>query len=326
MFENTLSGRHSHTQPGLSTGCNREEALYLAEHKELKPLLESANKIREAHFGNKIELCAIINARSGNCGMDCRFCSQSSHNNSEVPSFPLLTDSELHSRVASLAPYPVLRCGIVTSGGALAGTEFTRLLRYIAEQPATNRPRLCASLGRLPKNNLEQLRAAGLERYHHNLESSENFYPNLCTTQRWQDRAATVLAAKQAGLEICCGGLFGTGENWNDRVDFAFELRGLGVDNIPLNFLYPHQGTPLAGQAVLSANEALRIIALFRHILPTATLRVCGGRTVVFAGREDEIFSAGANALMTGNYLTTTGQGLEHDLEMLARLGLSVAQ
>lgn len=310
----------------LPCGCSRDEALYFAEQKDLNQLMESANKLRKAYFGNKIELCAIINARSGNCGMDCRFCSQSSHNSSEIQHFPLLSDSELHSRVTSLTPYPVLRCGIVTSGGALAGEEFQRLLRYISEQPPANRPRLCASLGRLPQNNLEELYAAGLKRYHHNLESSEKFYPSLCTTQRWQDRAATVRAAKQAGLEVCCGGLFGTGESWNDRIDFAFELRELGVDNIPLNFLYPHPGTPLAGQAILSADEALRIIALFRHILPAATLRICGGRTIVFADREDEIFSAGANALMTGNYLTTTGQGIEHDIEMLSRLGLRVAQ
>lgn len=312
-----------------SAPCSPEKALRLALHEPLPALLDSAEGLRQARFGNKVELCAIINAKSGNCGMNCRFCSQSSHSTTNVDTFPLLGDAELRRHVDALRPYPVKRCGIVTSGAALAGGELDRLIGYIGEQ---NREApqggltLCASLGRLPLRDLARLRRAGLGRYHHNLESSEGFYPSLCTTQRWQDRAATVRAAKEAGLEVCCGGLFGTGESWADRVAFAFELHGLGVDNIPINFLHPHPGTPLAAQSLLSPEEALRIVAVFRHILPSATLRICGGRTTVLAGREDELFRAGANALMTGNYLTTKGQGVEHDLAMLARLGLEAAR
>ena len=318
-----------HSTGASTPACTAQQALHLALHEPLPALLAAANTLRATRFGNTVELCAIINAKSGNCGMDCRFCSQSSHNTTQVETFPLLSDAELQRHVDALRRYPVVRCGIVTSGGALAGGELDRLLGYIKghqQQAPHSSPRLCASLGRLPLQDLARLRQAGLDRYHHNLESAEAFYPSLCTTQRWQDRAATVRAAKDAGLDVCCGGLFGLGESWQQRIAFAFELQALGITNIPINFLHPHPGTPLSAQPPLEADEALRIVAVFRHILPGATLRVCGGRTTVLADREEELFYAGANALMTGNYLTTKGQGVEHDLAMLQRLGLEAAQ
>ena len=306
---------------------SKSAALKLALTQDLTSLLDSANKLRIAEHGNKIELCAIINARSGNCGMDCKFCSQSSHNSTRIDTFPLLENLELDKAIGEFAKYPIERCGIVTSGGALGAKEsnndeLKRLATYIKNYNPEQKPKLCASLGRLTQSSLEQLQEAGLTRYHHNLESSEGFYPSLCSTQKWQDRANTVKAAKEAGLSVCCGGLFGTGESWENRIDFAFELRELGVDNIPINFLYPHPGTPMANMPILSADEALRIIAIFRHILPSATLRICGGRSLVLGERTSEIFKAGANALMTGNYLTTKGQSIENDLEMLQNLGL----
>lgn len=305
-----------------------EQALRLAEEEPLSTLLDSAESLRAARFGNRIELCAIISAKSGNCGMDCRFCSQSSHNSAPSPVFPLLSNTELQRQVDALRQYPVARCGLVTSGVALASGEFEHLLDFIAgrsRNAGQPEPTLCASLGRLPPHNLARLRRAGLSRYHHNLESTEAFYPQLCTTQRRQERMSTVRAARQAGFEICCGGLFGAGETWADRVAFAFELRDAGIDNIPINFLHPHPGTPLSGQPPLCPDEALRIIAVFRHILPEATLRVCGGRILALADREGDLFRAGANALMTGNYLTTKGRGVSHDLALLERLGLEPA-
>lgn len=329
MGNNTFLDRVEPPAQTRSAPPSPEEALRLALHEPLPALLDSADRLRRARFSNTVELCAIINAKSGNCGMNCRFCSQSSHSATDAEIFPLLGDAELRRHVDALRPYPVKRCGIVTSGAALAGGELDRLLEYIGGQEREaprDGPTLCASLGRLPLRDMDRLRRAGLGRYHHNLESSEAFYPGLCTTQRWQDRAATVRAAREAGLEVCCGGLFGAGESWADRVAFAFELDGLGVDNVPINFLHPHPGTPLAAQPLLSPEEALRIVAVFRHILPAATLRICGGRATVLADSEDELFHAGANALMTGNYLTTKGQGVEHDLAMLARLGLEPAR
>ena len=257
-------------------------------------LFEQAGRLREAVFGRKVDLCAIINARSGNCAMDCRFCSQSRHNHTPIAVFDLLPDETLRERILKLAALPVSHIGIVTSGAALSEAELARLRAVLAALPGDVRPRVCASLGRLSSAQLEQLAQAGLTRYHHNLETAQGHYPHVCTTQTWEQR----------------------------RIAFAFSLKALGVRNVPMNFLHPHPETPLAGQRPLSAGEALRIIALFRHILPEATLRICGGRPTTLGARQHEVFAAGANALMTGDYLTTHGQGIEEDLAMIAAQGL----
>ncbi|WP_297670089.1 biotin synthase BioB [uncultured Desulfovibrio sp.] len=288
-------------------------------------LFAQATALREAAFGRRIVLCAIINARSGDCAMDCRFCSQSRHNRTPVDIFPLLPDAVLRERILKLAALPVARIGVVTSGAMLGGDELDRLCGVIAALPGDVRGRVCASLGRLPAESLARLRAAGLTRLHHNLETSRNFYPQICTSQTWDQRRDTALRAVEAGLTVCSGGLFGLGESWEDRVDFAFSLKGMGVRHVPLNFLHPHPETPLAGRPPLDATEALRIIAVFRHILPDATLRVCGGRPLTLGARQREIFAAGANALMTGDYLTTRGQGVAHDLAMIEAQGLEAA-
>jgi biotin synthase len=308
------------------TLISQQEAKALALHCPEQELFDSATRLREAAFGKRVELCAIINARSGNCSMDCRFCSQSRHNPTHVAVFPLLDKTVLRERLALLADQPVRHVGIVTSGGALAGEEFERLRQLIAACPPKLRAKTCASLGRLSLAQLQQLHDAGLPRFHHNLETDEAYYPQVCTTQRWQERLATTRNVRAAGLALCSGGLFGMGETWQDRINFALRLRDEGAENVPLNFLYPHSHTPLGKQAPLSASEALRIIAVFRHILPQATLRVCGGRPLVLGQRQQELFAAGANALMTGDYLTTQGEGLASDVQMIEALGLELVQ
>ncbi|MCU0858497.1 MAG: hypothetical protein MUC65_08865, partial [Pontiellaceae bacterium] len=156
------------------------------------------------------------------------------------------------------------------------------------------------------------------------LETSESFYPSICTTQSWQQRLDTVKSAQAAGMDICCGGLFGLGESWDDRIDLAFTLRDLGVDSVPINFLYPHEGTPFGNRPLLDSAEALQIIAVFRFILPKVTLRICGGRTQVVGDRAADLFAAGANGLMTGDYLTVAGSLYEADLAMIRCLGLQI--
>lgn len=287
-------------------------------------LFARATALREASFGRNIVLCAIINAKSGNCSMDCRFCSQSRHNHTPIEVFPLLPDSELRERILQLAALPVARIGVVTSGSALSGGELQRLCNVVASLPEPVRQRVCASLGKLAADDFSSLSRAGLTRFHHNMETSRDYYASVCTTQTWEQRRDTVRRAGESGLSVCSGGLFGLGESWEDRVDFAFSLREMGVEHVPMNFLHPHPRTPLAGQQPLSADEALSIIALFRHILPEATLRICGGRPLVLGDRQNEVFAAGANAMMTGDYLTTHGQTIKHDLEMIAALGLEV--
>jgi biotin synthase len=182
--------------------------------------------------------------------------------------------------------------------------------------------RLCGSLGRLPKEQMIALREGGLRRFCHNLETSQRFYKNLCTTQRWEDRLETVWRAKELGYEVCCGGIFGVGESWEDRIDLAITLRQLQITCMPINFLHPHPGTPLENQPLLSANEALRIIAVFRHLLPTTSLRICGGRTDVLGMQQYKVFDAGASALMVGDYLTTKGEALERDLAAMKAMHL----
>ena len=304
--------------------ATREEARALLALPE-QELFARATALRQAHFGNGVDLCAIINAKSGNCGMDCVFCSQSRHNRTGLATFPLLPDGELRARVERLAASPVHHIGIVTSGGALDSADLERLGNFVAALPDAVRPRVCCSLGRLRREQLEQLRDRGLVRYHHNLESAQGYYPRVCTTQTWEQRRDTVLAAAAAGLANCTGGLFGLGESWDERIDFAFQLKDLGVRNIPMNFLHAHPHTPLANQPPLSAGEALAIIAVFRHILPDATLRICGGRPETLGERQGDIFAAGANALMTGDYLTTSGAGLEADLAMIAAHNMRLA-
>lgn len=299
------------------------EAMALLSMTE-EQLFAQATALREAAFGHRVTLCAIINARSGNCAMDCRFCSQSRHNHTPIDVFPFLPDAVLGERIRALAALPVARIGIVTSGAALGGDELDRLCNVIAALPEQVRCRMCASLGRVPEQGLACLRAAGLTRFHHNLETSRTYYPHICTSQQWEQRRDTVLHAMKIGMSVCCGGLFGLGESWEDRVDFAFSLKAMDVRDVPMNFLHPHPQTPLAERVPLEAGEALRIIAVFRHILPTATLRICGGRPISLGSRQHEIFTAGANALMTGDYLTTHGLGIEQDLAMISAQGLEV--
>ena len=187
-------------------------------------LFARATALREAAFGRGIVLCAIINARSGNCSMDCRFCSQSRHNHTPIEVFPLLPDNELRERILHLAALPVARIGVVTSGSALSGSELQRLRTVIFGLPDTVRPRVCASLGKLTAEDFALLSGAGLTRFHHNMETSQGYYSSVCTTQTWEQRRDTVLRASEAGLSVCSGGLFGLGESWEDRVDFAFSL------------------------------------------------------------------------------------------------------
>jgi len=303
------------------TGCSAAEATGLIRIDE-QELFCAATQIREAHFGKEIQLCAIVNAKSGQCDMDCTFCSQSGHASTEIEEYPFMSPDELAPRMEAILENHDCRCSVVTSGGKLSGKELQSLLQ--TAKTVGSAP-LCASLGRLNGEELSRLKQSGIARFHHNLESAEAYYPKICTTQTWKERLDTVKAAQAAGLDICSGGLFGLGESWDDRIDLALTLRELGVDSVPINFLYAHEGTPLRNTQPMDAAEALRIIALYRFLLPSVTLRICGGRTHVLGDRQADLFAAGANGLMTGNYLTVGGSQYETDLAMIHDLGLQIA-
>ncbi len=305
-------------------GCTPAEAAELIHLAEAE-LFRGATQIREAHFGNQIQLCCIINAKSGKCDMDCRFCSQSGHNSTEIETYPFMDAETLEARIREEILDGDRLCGVVTSGGKLSADELEKLAATVKKIGGGRKAPVCGSLGRLTPAELALLKAAGVTRFHHNLEASKNHYPKICSTQQWSERLATVKAAQAAGLKVCSGGLFGLGESWDDRIDLALTLRELGVDSVPINFLYAHAGTPLKDQRPLSAAEALRIIALYRFLLPAVTLRICGGRTHILGERQADLFAAGANGLMTGNYLTVAGSQYKSDLAMIRELGLEIA-
>ena len=314
------------TQAISGIGCTPEEARFLLTFDESE-LLAGTQKIREAHFGNEIQLCAIINAKSGKCDMDCTFCSQARDSKTEIDEYPLMSDEKLKGEIEKITETGNCRCSLVTSGGKLTHSDVESLVETVGsmEFGKGGKPSpMCASLGRLTPKELSSLKESGVTRLHHNLESSKEYYPEICTTQTWDQRLKTVKAAQAAGMEICSGGLFGLGESWDDRISLALTLRELNVDSVPINFLYSHEGTPLCHQNRMSAEEALRIVAIYRCMLPKAILRICGGRSHVLGDRQFDIFAAGANGLMTGNYLTVSGSQYDLDVAKLEELGLKL--
>jgi len=301
----------------------RERLLALAG-VDFDDVLHVARRVRSRYHHAFVSCCGIVNARSGRCGEDCAFCAQSALHKTKIASYPALSPAKLEAAVRKVAQMPVDHIGIITSGRALVrGAERDRLLKGIRAARAAVRVPIHVSLGSLDDESLTVLKDLGVTRIHHNLETSRRFFPKICTTHPYDERVAMIRRALAAGFEVCCGGLFGLGETWEDRVDLALELRSLGVRSVPLNFLAPIPGTPLAGQPLLPPREALRIIALFRIALPTVDLRVCGGRPLILRDLQSWIFRAGATSMMIGDYLTTTGRAVSEDLQMLADLGLT---
>ncbi len=312
-------------QSAIDNGCSKEEAIWAVENLSNEQIKGLANSLRTRTFENKISLCIIMNARCGCCPEDCTFCSQSAHNKSEVTLFGFRGNDEILTNAKKAAGYSAKNYGIVTSGITVKGKDLEHVCEGIEDiAKDSTMPLPCASFGRMSVEQLTQLRDAGLDRYHHNLETSQGFYPEVCKTHDWLERVETVKNALGVGLKVCSGGLFGLGESWEDRADLALVLRELGVDSVPLNFLHAHPGTPLANQPPLPSEEALRIIAMYRLMLPKTTVRVCGGRPTVLGDRMREMFVYGANAFMTGDYLTTSGVTPESDKKMVEDEGLII--
>jgi len=301
---------------------SREEArrLVLAD---FRVLMNAACRIRTAFCGSRVHLCAIVNARSGSCAENCAFCAQSSQHAADVDVHTMLEPAALSDAACSPAAQKAGRFGVVTSGRfAAKGEERRRLLDGLKQIRSASPCSLCVSLGGIDDELLVELKRIGVSRIHHNLETSRNFFPQICTTHSYDERIENVKRAQNAGFNVCCGGLFGIGESWDDRIDMAFELRNLGIQSVPLNFLNPVPGTPLQDAGTVPPREALRIIALYRFILPQAEIKIAGGREVTFRDMQSWIFHAGASAMMIGNYLTTAGRTVQTDLQMVTDLGL----
>ncbi|MEJ5329819.1 MAG: biotin synthase BioB [Desulfobaccales bacterium] len=292
---------------------------------ELWVRLAEATQLREARFGRKIKLCVIINARSGLCSEDCAYCAQARGAQTQVAKYPLLPREKILEAAAAAHAQGAARFSVVTSGRGLSSSkEREALLEAVAALRAQVPIRLCASLGIVERSFLKELKAAGLNRYHHNLETAASHFPRICTTHSYEERLATIAAAKEAGLEVCVGGIFGLGETVAQRYELACALKDLEVQAVPINFLHPLPGTRLADRPLLSPLEALQIIVALRLMLPAASLIICGGRLPTLRSLAPLAFAAGADGLMTGDYLTTKGRTPADDLAMLADLGLEV--
>ncbi len=298
---------------------SKEEALLLAS-SPLEALCEAANRIRIYFCGNQFDICTIINGKSGRCPEDCRYCAQSAHYNVAIEEYPLLDTDTLVKQARYNADRGVLRYSIVTSGRALCDTEISSLCEAIRRIQDHCQIEVCVSLGLLNERQYHSLLEAGASRVHNNLEASENFFPNVCTTHTTADKIAAIKSARAAGMQVCSGGIIGLGETMADRIDLALTLRELDIHSVPVNVLNPIPGTPLEHQPPLDYTEILRTIAIFRFLLPKAAIRLAGGRGLM-PDQGKSCFLSGANAAISGDMLTTNGITIEKDLEMIAECG-----
>lgn len=309
----------------------KQEALKLTEiegEENILKLCEFANKIREACCGNIVDLCSIINVKSGNCSENCNFCSQSAHHQGQdTPVYGLKSQEEIVANAKMAEAAGAKRFCLVSQGRGIKynspkSTEFEQILATVRQIIEETSIKPCCALGELTQDQAKMLKDAGVSRYNHNLESSEKFYPNIVTTHTWQDRVETVKNLKSVGIQACTGGIMGMGESWEDRIDLALALQELEVESVPINLLNPRQDTPLGDQTKLKPLEALKAIAIFRFILPKQILRYAGGREAVMGELQAMGLQAGINAMLIGNYLTTLGQSPQEDHAMLKSLGL----
>lgn len=321
----TVEGKALNDEP-----LTRDEAVALMrlDHAHIFDLIASANHVRRKHKGGEISLCSIINARSGGCAEDCAFCPQSARAQSVIPEYGMVSPSAVVDRAKNALKAGAHKFGVVTSGYGFTGdgrdADFDAILAAIREMKENVSIHRCASLGVIDENAARALKSAGLEEYHHNLETARSFIHSIRTTHGYDEDVSAVKAAKSAGLRVCCGGIFGMGESPEQRVELAFTLKELNVDSVPLNFLNPVKGTRLESMEPLAPFEILKIIAAYRMILPTKDIKVAGGREKNLRDLQCLMFAAGANSTMAGDYLTTQGRSAADDLAMIRDLELTV--
>ncbi|KPI56183.1 biotin synthase [Clostridioides difficile] len=307
---------------------NYEEALSLisldTNNKNiLDILLKSANEIREAFMGRRVDLCTIMNAKSGKCSEDCKFCAQSSHYKTGVDEYSLLEYNEILRRAKEMESKGVHRFSLVTSGKGMTGKEFNDILNIYEGLRENTNLKLCASLGIIDYEQAKKLKLVGVTTYHHNVETSKDNFDNICTTHTYQDRIRTIKEAKRAGLDVCVGGIIGMNESKEQRLQMAFEIRELNVKSIPINILNPIKNTPMEAYDILEPMEILKTTAVFRFIIPNVYIRYAGGR-LSLKGYDKIGFNGGINSAIVGDYLTTVGNGIENDKKMIIEQGLEL--
>ena len=298
---------------------SRTEATELI-NAPLEELCKCADEIRKHFCKDGFDICTIINGKCGRCSEDCKFCAQSARYKTMIEEYPLLDTEEIVRQAKYNAERGVLRYSIVTSGKMLSDSDVDKVCESIKAIKSEVDIEVCVSFGLLGVEQFRKIKAAGASRVHCNLEASRSFFPSVCSTHTYDMKIETLKSARLAGLSICSGGIMGLGETMEDRIDMAFDLRELAVKSVPINFLNPIKGTPFENNAPLSDDEKRRIVAIYRFILPDASIRLAGGRGLI-ADKGEGCFMSGANAAISGDMLTTSGITIENDMKMLRKLG-----
>lgn len=300
----------------------KDEDLSFFESCDLDDLCKGADAIRAHYIGDKVDLCSIINGRSGRCPEDCKYCAQSAHHNTDCEVYDFLPQEKIVELCKLNESEGVDRFSIVTAGRALTGEEFDKALEaYKTMREECPNIELCASMGFLSAEQLHKLHEVGVTSYHHNIETSRRHFPNICTTHTYDQKFETIRMVKAEGMYICSGGIIGMGENLADRIDMALDLAAEEVDSIPINVLMPIPGTPLENMKKLEEPEILRTIAMFKYINPKADIRLAAGRALL-TGDGESALKSGASASITGNMLTTVACAtIRSDKEMISRIG-----
>ncbi len=298
----------------------RDDDLSFLLNADLDELCSCADKLRKHFSGDRANLCSIINGRSGRCPEDCKFCAQSAHHCTGIEEYSFLDKNMILAECTHNDEQGVDRFAIVTAGRKLSGEEFEKALdtyRTLSEKTAVD---FCASFGLLEESQFAELRKAGVKRYHANIETSRANFKNICTTHTFDDKLECIHRAKNAGLEVCSGGIIGMGESWLDRIDMALTLAEQGVNSIPINALIPIHGTPLEDIERITEPDILRTVAIFRFIVPEADIRLAAGRNLM-ENCGEKAFVSGANSAITGDMLTTSGNRIAEDITMLHNIG-----
>jgi biotin synthase len=304
------------------TALSYEQALALAHGADLDELCRAATELCRFFHDRSFDLCSIINARSGRCTEDCRYCAQSARYPATIDSYEQIETEAALTQALENDRAGVRRLSLVTAGRSVADDQLEDLGRLYGELGRKTGLKFCASMGLLSRKKAERLAAFGVRRYHCNLESCRDYFPQVCTTHTWEEKVESIRVAREAGMDVCSGGILGMGESLEQRLQLAFELRELAVMSIPLNVLTPIAGTPMAALPPISLSDVLRAIALFRFINPHAVIRLAGGRNQ-FGPDQYQCFGAGANGAIVGNYLTTAGNGLEQDLRIISKMSFT---
>lgn len=300
----------------------REEALFLAEVPDLNLLCDAADEITRRFSPLKVDSCSIVNARSGMCGEDCKWCAQATRHNTGCKTYNFLDEEEVMQAARRNEEAGIHRFSLVTSGRAIRGKDLDKFCEIFRRLSKETNLYLCASMGLLGKEEMQKLKDAGVKRYHCNMETSSKVFPTLCSTHTPDDKRATIRAAREVGLDVCSGGIIGMGETMADRIDFAFELAALDVDSVPMNILNPIKGTPLGDTPLISEEDIIRTAAVWRFILPTKTIRFAGGRMRLCHQSMLRLLRGGVNGALMGDMLTTVSNDIASDRKLFHEAGL----